>query len=186
MEKVENNTKKEMERIGRGKERFQYFIKLDNNRYEFLGYVFTKQGHIYNNKGQEMHCLDHKGSLYIVLSPRGIKRKRMNAARLMYEIFSGTEIKRGNMIGFKDGDYHNIAFNNLYECKTKRAGRKNSPTLFNEEEERMIRDEYLSSGRCKNQFDKGNSVSYRDLAKKYHCAVHTIQCIVAKGQDMYA
>ena len=57
--------------------------------------------------------------------------------------------------------------------------RKKNKKRFTREEAEMIKKEYESAPKCRNQFDKKSEVvSMRDLTQKYNCSIFVIESII--------
>lgn len=128
-------------------------------------------------KGKKQVRPTGKGGIYY---KEGSKKKFISLSRLVYEVFSGTEIGRDKIITHKDKNPLNCAYNNLC-CMSlaeyrKKSGRPAAASKrFTKEEAEKIRNLYR---RNKVKAGRTGNVTVRSLAATYKCSTGTIQKIL--------
>lgn len=161
-------------------ERVSHYVK-EKDCYSYNGYKFYRDGMIVNpgNQDQPVH-VDVYGipSIGMVINK---KKRRINVARVMYEMYSGEPLSMAYSVRFKDNDPHNVSYDNLYIMRRGDMLKKRKNTkLFTREEARKIYEEYHRFPKPRNQFNvKEGQMSQRQLSIKYQCSIYIIEKIVS-------
>lgn len=145
--------------------------RLAPDKVLYYGYTITKNGEIISPTGNSLNAYYFTYPYSHVTLKINDKSVKLNRAILIYELFSGEELKRNTfVIQFRDGNPANASFDNIYPVskkefwdeKQQRTGKKYGKSLT-EEEKRTIIDEYKAGGQ-----------SFRKLSRKYNVCLATI------------
>lgn len=154
--------------------------------YTYNGYTFTTDGTIKGVYGKKLKAQKQKVLLIKTQDEHGnITKRAASAARIMYELHYHVKLSPNQVIKFRNGDSSDISIENLYLYKKNGEENRNASRrkkrVLSDEQRREIRNLYSNSdGHCKSQWSKEpTDYSIRDLARKYHVSVHTIQIVLA-------
>ncbi len=148
---------------------------MDEKKYDYYSYIVLASGHIYNAFGREIN-VRRDGTVRLQIDG---KPKTIIAGKIIYEVVTGKKITlydendkalgKKNIIGFRDGNRTNIAFDNIvivsredYFKEKEWAGQK----LSREDKKQLIYDYTHRKIESHGKRSWGNP-SNKDLKKKY-------------------
>ena len=144
---------------------------------DYYGYTVYKNGKIVSPRGNELegYCFSYQYS-HITMKIDG-KSHKIHRAKLIYELFSGTNVSRKDIVRFKDKNPKHCAFENLYLESRKDYSQKHprdNSRKFSKRVEENIRKKYYDE----RGYKRDEAPSLRELAKKYKCSLSTIQKVL--------
>ena len=147
---------------------------------DYHGYKVFRTGEIVTPKGFESKGYFFTYPFSHVSIKYDGKTHKVLRAKLIYELFSGSEVSGKYIIRFKDGDCSNCAFDNLY-LESRKDYVKHTPNAnkrkFTKQKETRIRNSYYDENKVK----RADAPSIRELAKINKCSITTIQKILQRA-----
>ena len=154
----------------------QYPVSEDGQTCLYLGYTFFRDGYVVSPHGKILKQVKEGrrsgNNITLIVDDNPGRKKRLNAARAIFTMFSGRQLRKNEVVSFKDGDSSNISFDNLEVIQKKEllADHKGRSWKFSESQQEAIRKVY----------DIIPGATYANLAEAFDCSSNTIQKIINK------
>lgn len=152
---------------------------LDENLVvKFHDYTIHKKGQIYNKRNRLVSINKKNGTVRLNIDG---ERKIMIAGRLVFELFTGRKLKRGDVIQFKDGDKSNAALENIEILDRKKYFKDYEwEKKIKPEQEEEIRMLYNLEKKKQARYDRKYGPTIKDIANNYDCCETIIWKIIHK------